>query len=166
MHEIDVCIHLDQSPAILLLMVERRIFVFCIQRYGKKIWKEAVWEGARILQQEIQEKKTKKKQTLFRSSVHQEARACVWWEKDFRMDAARELVRSGFSWADARVAHADCSAGACGMRKLPERHRQMRSRLGCVSDGSHASRQGLSAGDCGTNSHAVPGIEDGPSSQR
>ena len=47
------------------------------------------------------------------------------------MDAVWELIRSGFSWADARVAHADCSAGACGMRKLPERHRQMmRSRLG------------------------------------
>ena len=37
-------------------------------------------------------------------------------EKDIRMDAAWELIRSGFSWGDARVAHADCSAGACGMR--------------------------------------------------
>ena len=87
-------------------------------------------------------------------------------KKDIRVDAARELVRSGLSWTDAQVARVNCSAGAGGMRELPERHRQVRLRLGCVSDGSLAGRQGLSGVDCGTGSHAVPGIEDGPSSQR
>ena len=145
----------------------RRIFVFWMQRCGKKIWKELVWEGGSALSPETKEKKNKKKNHAFFEAlfVRRRVLACGG-KKDIRVHAARELVRSGLSWTDARVARVDCSAGAGGMRELPERHRQVRSRLGCVSDGSLASRQGLSGVDCGTSSHAVPGIEDGPSSQR
>ena len=113
-----------------------------------------------------QGKKHKKNNAFFEALFTGRRVLACGRKKDFRVDAARELVRSGLRWTDARVARADCSAGAGCMRELPEGHRQVRSRLGCISDGLLASRQGLSGVDCATGSHAVPGSEDGLSSQR